>query len=337
MTTDLMTPAAIMQLGMGFWGSKTLLSAVELGVFTELAAGPQTLDMLRSRLGLHGRGARDFLDALVALRLLDRRDGLYVNALDADLFLDRNKPSYVGGLLEMANNRLYPSWGGLTEALRTGQPQNEAKAGGDPFTAMYADPQVLEQFLRAMTGASLPTAHALARAFPWGDYRSFADIGCAQGGLSVVIAQAHGHLGGLGFDLPAVRPIFEAYVRTHGLSDRLGFEAGNFFADPLPKVDVLIMGHILHDWSLEQKEALVAKAYAALAEGGVLIAYDAIIDDERRENAFGLLMSLNMLIETPGGYDYTGAEAVGWMRAAGFSQTRVESLDGPNAMVVAVK
>jgi SAM-dependent methyltransferase len=337
MTTDSTTPAAIMQLGMGFWGSKTLLSAVELGVFTELAAGPQRLETLTARLGLHPRGAPDFLDALVALRLLDRREGFYANAPDADRFLDRNKPSYVGGILEMANHRLYPFWGGLTEALRTGQPQNEAKGGQDFFAAIYADPKLLEQFLKAMTGVSLPTAQALAAAFPWGDYRSFADLGCAQGGLTVAIAQAHGHLAGVGFDLPPVGPIFEAYAKAHGLADRLAFQPGDFFVDPLPQVDVLVMGHVLHDWNLEQKEALVAKAYAALAKGGVLIAYDAIIDDARRENAFGLLMSLNMLIETPGGYDYTGAEAIGWMRKAGFSEARVERLDGPNGMVVAVK
>ncbi|WP_036260460.1 methyltransferase [Methylocapsa aurea] len=338
MATDSATPAAILQLGMGFWGSKTLLSAVELGLFTELASGPQTLEALRSKLGLNERGARDFFDALVALRMLDRRDGLYANAPDADLFLDRNKPSYVGGLLEMANNRLYPFWGGLTEALRTGKPQNEAKSGGeDPFVAIYADPKVLEEFLRAMTGVSLPTAHALAAAFPWGDYRSFADIGCAEGGLGVAIVQAHRHLAGVGFDLPAVGPVFEKYVEANGVADRLKFQAGNFFVDPLPQVDVLIMGHILHDWGLDQKEALIAKAYAALPKGGVLIAYDAIIDDERRENAFGLLMSLNMLVETPAGYDYTGAECIGWMRKAGFSKTQVQSLDGPNSMVVGVK
>lgn len=338
MTAQSLTPAAILQLAMGFWGSKTLLSAIELGVFTELASEPQSLETLGARLGLHERSARDFLDALVALRMLDRRDGLYINSGEADAFLDRNKPTYIGGFLEMANRRLYPFWGNLTEALRTGKPQNEAKSGGaDPFAAIYADPKGLEGFLRAMTGVSLPTAHALAAIFPWKNYRSFADIGCAQGGLSVAVAKAHGHLTGVGFDLPAVGPVFVDYVSANGLSERLSFQAGNFFADPLPEVDVLIMGHILHDWDLHEKKSLVAKAYAALRHGGVLLVYDSIIDDERRENAFGLLMSLNMLIETPGGFDYTGAECLGWLREAGFSEVRLERLDGTTSMVVGVK
>jgi hypothetical protein len=100
---------------------------------------------------------------------------------------------------------------------------------------------------------------------------------------------------------------------------------------------VLVMGHILHDWDLGQKKGLIAKAYAALPAGGALLVYEALIDDERRQNAFGLLMSLNMLIETPGGFDYTGADCRGWMREAGFRDTRVEHLVGPDSMVVGVK
>jgi hypothetical protein len=339
--TDL-TPDSILQLGLGFWGSKTLLSAVELGVFTELANGPLAERELSERLGLHPRAARDFLDALVALGMLDRDDGAgasrYANTPQADLFLDRNKPSYVGGLLEMANARLYRFWGSLTEALRTGGPQNESKAGGgNPFDALYADPDRLRQFLASMTGISLGAARAIAAKFPWGRYRTFVDVGCAQGGLPVQVALAHPHLSGGGFDLPAVQPVFEQYVASFGLSERLRFRAGSFFDDPVPSADVLVMGHILHDWDLPTKRMLLAKGYAALPAGGSLIVYDAVIDDQRRRNAFGLLMSLNMLIETPGGFDYTGAECRAWMTEAGFRETRVEHLAGPDSMVVGVK
>ena len=333
------TPDAIMQLGLGFWGSKTLLSAVELGLFTELAtAGPQGAEDLRRRLGLHGRSARDFLDALVARRMLDRGDdGRYRNTPAADLFLDRGKETYVGGMLEMANARLYPFWGSLTEALRTGEPQNEAKRGGDLFGELYADPERLKGFLKAMTGISLGAAQAMAAKFPWRDHRTFFDVGCAEGGLPVVIASQHPHLSGGGFDLPAIRLHFEAHVAAHGLSDRLSFHAGDFFADPLPRADVLVMGHILHDWDLEKKRLLIAKAFDALPPGGALVVYESLIDDARRENAFGLLMSLNMLIETRGGFDYTAADCMGWMREAGFRETRAEHLVGPDAMVIGVK
>lgn len=338
MTQTLVSPAGIMQLGMAFWGSKTLLSAVELGVFSELAGTAQSLDALSEKLGLHLRGARDFLDALVALKMLDRNDGLYRNTPEADLYLDRAKPTYVGGILEMANNRLYPFWGGLTEALRTGAAQNEVKDGGrNLFAELYADPDRLAGFLKAMTGVSLPSARAIAAKFPWAKVSSFVDIGCAQGGLSAELAVAHPHLQGLGFDLPPVRPIFEQYCEDRGIGARVKFQGGNFFEERLPSADVIVMGHILHDWDLQQKRMLLGKAYEALPKGGFLLVYDAMIDDARHENAFGLLMSLNMLIETPGGFDYTGADCIGWMKDAGFSETRVEPLQGPYSIAVAKK
>ncbi|KAK48993.1 methyltransferase [Caballeronia jiangsuensis] len=330
-------PERLLQMGMAFWASKTLLSAVELGVFTQLTSGPRTAQDLAQALELHPRGALDFLDTLVALNLLTREDGRYANASDADFFLDRDKPSYVGGLLEMANARLYPFWGSLTEALRTGLPQNESKHGGNVFETLYSDPARLRGFLQAMSGVSMGAAQAIARQFPWSEYRTFIDIGAAQGALPVQIARAHPHLTGGGFDLPVVGPIFDDYVAAHGLQDRVRFYPGDFFKDPCPSADVLVMGHILHDWNLPQKLELLAKCHAALPPGGVLIVYDAIIDDERRQNAFGLLMSLNMLIETPGGFDYTGAQCCAWMKEAGFATARVEPLTGPESMVIATK
>ena len=337
--SSLPTPDRVMQLGLGFWGSKTLLSAIEIGLFTELANGPLDAGALSERLGLHSRGARDFLDALVALRMLERDgDGLYSNTPETETFLVRDRPSYVGGMLEMANARLYGFWGSLTEALRTGEPQNEAKSGGgNLFEALYADPNRLESFLKAMTGLTHGAAVVMAQKFPWQNYKTFIDIGTAQGGLPVQVALAQGHLTGGGYDLPGIRPIFEKYDAENGLGDRLRFYEGDFFRDPLPEADVLVMGHILHDWDLEEKRMLLKKACDALPEGGALIVYEALIDDERRENAFGLLMSLNMLIETPGGFDYTGADCSQWMREAGFRETRVEHLAGPDSMVVGIK
>jgi hypothetical protein len=327
-----------MQLGTAFWASKTLLSAVELGLFSELAAaGPMDAEALRERLGLHPRSARDFFDALLALGMLEREGGRYRNTPATELFLDRSKPSYVGGILEMLNARLFGFWNSLTEGLRTGQPQNEAKSGGNLFEALYKDPQRLRGFAKAMSGISAGVAQAIATTFPWERYRTVIDVGCAEGCVPVQIARAHEHISGGGFDLPALEPLFEEHVAQAGLGERLRFHGGDFFADQLPAADVLIMGHILHDWDANEKRMLLEKAHAALPDGGALIVYEAIIDDDRRENAFGLLMSLNMLIETPAGFDYTAAECQGWMRDAGFRETYAQPLVGPDSMVVAVK
>ena len=331
-------PDHILQVGLGFWASKTLLSAVEMEVFTELAKRPEDLETLTGRLGLHPRSARDFLDALVALGFLQREDGVYSNTPATDLYLDKRKPSYIGGLLEMANRRLYGHWSKLTTALRTGQPQGEAgPAGEEPFAAIYADPERLKTFLRAMTGVSRGANLAIAAKFPWAKYRTVVDAGPAQGDLLVQVMLHNKHLIGIGFDLPEVGPVFEEYVEEHGLEERVKFQGGSFFAEALPRADVVMMGHILHDWNVDEKRMLIRKAYDALPEGGALIAYDSVIDDERRTNSFGLLMSLNMLIESPGGFDYTGAECIGWMKDAGFREARVEHLVGPDSMVVGIK
>ncbi len=333
-----LTPDKIMQLGFAFWGSKTLLSAIELGVFTELSAAPMDAEQLTTKLKLHPRAARDFLDTLVSLGMLERAEGIYRNSPESEQFLVRNKINYIGGILEMSNERLYPFWGSLTQALKTGLPQNEAKTGGPGlFETLYSDPDRLRLFLGAMTGLSMGASLGIAAKFPWRDYKTVVDVGGAQGGLLVQLCLAHSHLTGTNFDLSVVKPVFEEYVAVNALTSRLSFQVGDFFNDQLPTADVITMGHVLHDWNLEQKRMLLGKAYQALPSGGALIVFESLIDDDRRLNTFGLLMSLNMLIETHGGFDYTGADCSRWMRDAGFRETRVESLIGPESMVVAIK
>ncbi len=332
-----LSPDLIMQISFGFWASKVVLSAIELGLFTELAKGPLDAAALTRRLDLHPRSACDFFDTLVALGMVRRGDGVYSNAPESGFYLDRAKPSYIGGVLEMANARLYQFWGSLTEGLRTGKPQNEIKDGQNLFDAIYPDPARLRLFLSGMTGFSLPTAQAIATKFPWTNYKTFIDVGAAQGAVPVQVALANEHLSGGGFDLAPVGPVFEEYVASFGLSDRLRFHPGNFFTDPLPSADVLIMGRILHDWNLEEKRLLIEKAYRALPKGGAYVVYEMLIDDDHRQNLLGLLMSLNMLIETPAGFDFTGGDCCGWMRDAGFRETRVEHLRGADWMVVGIK
>lgn len=328
----------IEQVSFGFMASKVLFSAIEFGLFTELAKESMDAAEIQKRCGLHPRGVRDFLDTLVALRMLERRGEIYSNTSETDFYLDRAKFTYIGHYIEIQSLRGYQLFDKVSEALRTGEPQNEIKSGDEDWVdAMYRTPERLRFFLRGMTGHSLPSAMAIARKFPWEKYRTFADVGTAEGCLPVQVAMAHPHLVGEGFDLPAVRPFFDEYVASFHLQDRVKFRVGDFFKEPLPAADVLVMGMILHDWNLDVKMALLKKAYDALPRGGALIVYDHLIDDERRKNIAGLLMSLIMLVETQGGFDYTGADCCKWMREAGFSETRVEQLTGIESMVVGIK
>lgn len=338
----LIDPGKIMQVGMGFWASKTLLTAVNMGLFTLIAekdiSGPQII----KKLGLHNRSAYDFLDTLVSLGFLERRglkdSSFYSNSPDTNLFLDKNKPSYIGGMLEMANHRLYPFWGNLEEGLKTGMAQNESKTGGKPlFEELYADEAKLREFLQAMTGAQMGNFIAFSRNFDFSEYSTLCDVGGAAGSLSGQVAMNNSNMSCTTFDLPPVAPIAQETIDGMELNDRISVQSGDFFKDPLPKADVITMGNILHDWGLEDKKTLIRKAYDALPSGGALVVIENIIDDNRERNTFGLLMSLNMLIETPGGFDYSFAEFNDWVKEIGFRGTSLMPLTGPSSAAIAFK
>ena len=335
-------PGHIMQTATAFWVSKVLLTAVEFDLFTVLGDQALTADQVGEKLGIAPRGRYDFLDALVAGGFLyrngDGAEGRYQNTPDTGTFLNKNSPAYIGGMPEMLNARLFGFWNDLGDALRTGQPQNEIKHGGKHlFEGLYADSEKLGQFLEAMTGFQAGNFMMLAEKFDFSKYKSVSDIGGALGLLSRIVAQRHPNLSFNTFDLPPVAPHAQKRVDDAGLTDRIKVVAGDFFADDLPKADVVTMGNILHDWNLEQKKVLIKKAYDALPEGGAFISIENLIDDARRENLFGMLMSLNMLIETGDGFDYTGADFRNWCSEVGFKRFEVIPLAGPTSAAVAYK
>jgi len=331
-----------MEVAFAFWSSKVLLTAVDLGVFTALGERSMTGAELGKTLGLHPRAIHDFLDALVAMRFLQRDGdgaaGRYSNCADTGLFLDRRQSTYLGGALEMFNARLYGFWNDLGTALKTGQPQNEIKQGRENmYETLYSQPARLEQFLSAMSGLSRPHFEMLAEKYDFSRYQSVCDAGGASGLLSTVLARRHPHLRCVSFDLPAVEPIAQRCIAQAGLSDRVSTAAGSFLTHPLPRADVITMGTILHNWDLKTKQHLVRLAYQALPAGGAFIALENLIDDERRTNTFGLLMSLNMLIEFPGAFDFSGAQFWGWCREAGFKRYEVLPLTATCSAAIAYK
>ena len=337
-----LSPARIMEVGMAFWPSKVLLSAIELGVFTELGPGEMTGAQLQSSLGLDQRANPDFFDTLVALKFLERsgdsQTGTYRNTPETAAFLDRNSPAFMGGFLEMANARLYPFWGDLSEALRTGKPQNELKhTGKSMFAELYSKPERLELFMDAMSGISVGNFRAFAEKFDCSKYKTLCDVGGAAGTLSMCVAEKHPHIKCVSADLPEATQIAKRKIAAAGLSDRIQTQDLDFFSDPLPNADVITMGMILHDWNLEKKMMLIRKAYDALPDGGAFVVIENLIDDQRRENAFGLMMSLNMLIEFGDAFDFTGADFASWCKEAGFKRTEVIPLAGPASAGVAYK
>lgn len=338
------SPDKIMQVGMGFWASKTLLTAVHFNLFTILAVRPLSGNEIKQKLGLNERGLYDFLDTLVALGFL-QRNGIYEaseysNTPEVDFFLDKNKPAYLGGILEMANTRLYKFWNNLEECLITGMPQNEllhSNGAGNQFDELYKDPSRLREFLNAMTGVQLGAFMNFARHFDFSRYHTLTDAGGCIGALCVQVAANNPNMHCTIFDLPAVKPIAEEYVQQHKLTDRVNVIAGNFFNEPIPKSDVIVMGNILHDWNKTEKIQLMKNAFQSLPEGGAFVCIENIIDNNRNKNAFGLLMSLNMQIETSGGFDFTFNDFEEWAHQTGFSSTEWIPLEGPTSAAVAYK
>jgi SAM-dependent methyltransferase len=327
----------LIELGTAFWGAKALLTAVEIGLFTELATGPATVEQLRTRLNLHPRAARDFLDALVALKVLERDGELYRNGQAADYYLDEQKETYLGGWMRQASKHLYRAWGGLTESLRSGQPYIGWNSA-DFFERLYEDIDERRSFIAAMDAWTTQIAKELAAGLDWSTYGTFVDVGGARGNLSAYLIKAHPHLRGTVFDRPELEPLFAEHMARHGTEGRVTFQVGDFFSDPMPRGDVLLFGHILHDWDADERQDLVNRAYQSVNPGGLAIFYDRMIDDDRRENAVGLLGCLNLLVVTPGGGEYTVADCRGYAQKAGFAETfTVPLYDGLETAVVARK
>jgi O-methyltransferase domain/Dimerisation domain len=342
--TNQPSPAGIMQIGTGFWASKILLSAIKFQLFTKLAEQKKmSAKEIKTFLNLKctDRHLYDFLDALTAFGFLTREGlletAVYSNSIDTDTFLDKNKPSYIGGILEMLNNRLYKFWGDLEEGLITGLAQNEVKRGEDFFGLIYQDPEKLNEFTNAMSGIQMGNFMALAQKFDFSKYKTLTDIGGSAGLLSVMVAKHQAHMNCTTADLPPVEPIASKTIQKFQLTDRVKTQSIDFFADSFPKSDVITMGNILHDWDEEKKIMLMKKAYQALPEGGAFVAIESVIDDERKKNVFGLMMSLNMLIETATGFDYTFADFNKWAKIVGFKSTALLELTGPSSAAIAYK
>lgn len=338
------TPATIMEIGSGFWASKVLLSALKFELFTQLASkGTMTAAQIKKDFNWKctERNVFDFLDTLTGFGFLSREGILetatYSNGRDTNVFLDKNKPSYIGGILEMMNERLYDFWGNLEEGLLTGAPQNETKAGENLFEKLYNDAGRLKGFVHAMTGAQLGGFIAFAEKFDFSKYKTLTDVGGSAGMLSLMVVQRQPHMSCITFDLPAIAPIANETIEQFDLRSRVKVVSGDFFADAIPVADIVTMGNILHDWNEETKLILMQKAYDALPAGGAFVVIESIIDEQRNQNVFGMMMSLNMLIETGDGFNFTFEDFNKWAKQIGFKSTELLPLAGTTSAAIAYK
>jgi SAM-dependent methyltransferase len=336
------SPEHIMQVATGFWGTKVLGAAVDLELFTVLADEGLRASEIERELDLHPRATRDFLDTLASLGFLerdsDRDDPRYRNTPETAAFLNEDDPRYIGGAIDIFNQQTYDVWGGLEESLQTGEPQGVIEETGEPlWEEMYDDPGELEAFAEGMAGLSKGNFVAFAEQFDFSDYDSMTDVGGALGNLSRTVARREPHLSITTTDLPEVTELARERIQADGLDDRIDAVSIDYNDDPIPEADLVTASLILHQENLERKQALVKKFYDAVNPGGTFVAIDHIIDDDRRENTMGLMMSLNMLVYYGDAFDYTGKQFVTWAEEAGFEDVRIQHLTGPASMGIAHK
>lgn len=323
--------------------NQTLRAAVKLDLFTLLEEHPLTMEEIKRGLALQGRGLCDFLDTLVSLELLERdgngKDARYKNTKEVSLFLVKGSPQYIGWSFEHRMQVFEQSWGALDEALKTGKPvrQDIRESGKDLFELNYQSDEGTRTFVEGMNFGQLGSFTDFSREFDFSGCNTLCDIGGANGLLSILVARQHKHMNCITFDLPALEPYALNKIKEAGLSDRISVVNGNFFEDDFPRADIITMGNILHDWNLEQKKLLIGKAYEALPNGGRMVVIEYIIDNERRKNTAGLLMSVQMLLVTEGGFDFTAADFDSWARETGFKKTSSMHLKGNSSAVIAYK
>ncbi|MGI5171063.1 methyltransferase [Spirillospora sp. CA-253888] len=314
--------------------AKVLHSAVTLGVFGALAQGAADADQAAERIGLHPRMAADFLDALAGLGLLERSDGRYRNAPVAQEYLVPGTPAYLGGFIELTNETLYGTWEKLTDALRTGEPQRLDPDKGGFVGRRHEDPEKMKRFLTGLDAYSDRLGEEIARRGEWSRHRSFVDLGGARGNLAAVLVRAHPHLEATCFDLERTRPLFTEHVTGLGLADRISFAGGDFFTDPLPEADVVVLGRILHGFETERRRALLRRVFDAVRPGGTVLIYDRMLDDDRSDPR-RLLSSLHMRLVSPAGSEYRAADCLTWLAEAGFADAAAEPMAGAQTLVVA--
>jgi hypothetical protein len=329
----MLTPTPLMDLVTGFWSFKTFAAAVELDLFTRLAGG-RTLTVAGAgpELGLPERPADLLLAACASLGLLERSGEGYRNTALAEEFLVRGKPYYFGGQVTYCDRRTYLPWHRVGEALRTDRPLTwDPDTQDSMFTT--ADPQLLATFWEAMYSTSIFTARALAGAVDLGGRHRLLDVGGGSGAYPIELCRLRPGLTATVLDLPHVCELAAGKIELAGLGDRIGTHPGDFLTDAaLPGGhDVLLLSMILHDWDEPTNRDLLAKAYAALPAGGLVIVSELLLDADRTGPAPAALMGMNMLVETVGGRNYSDAEYAGWLADTGFGQVRTVRFDAPGA------
>jgi acetylserotonin N-methyltransferase len=312
-------PAPILELIEAFRRSKTMFTAVKLGIFDGERPQGAAMDRL--------------LDACAGLGLLERRGDEYVNTPLADEYLTRSSPRTLSGYIRYSNDALYRLWEHLDDAVIEGTNRWEQTFGteGGLFTHFFRTPEAQRDFLMGMHGFGMISSPAVIGAFDLSRFTAFVDLGGATGHLALAARERYPQMKATVFDLPSVIEVAKEFV-----GDRVSLVPGDFFADPLPGGDLYAVGRILHDWTEAKIAALLAKIYTALPEGGGLLIAERLLKEDRSGSVATQMQSLNMLVCTEG-RERTLSEYSALVRGAGFREITGKVTGAPLDAMLALK
>jgi 3-hydroxy-5-methyl-1-naphthoate 3-O-methyltransferase len=334
------SPIPLMQLATAFWAFKTLSTAVEFDLFSRLGKTPMNAAELATAYSIDERPAEMLLTGCASLGLLTKHNGRYANSELAENFLTKDARYYFGGFVTMLDRRLYAGWDKLPQAMRSNRPTTWDPAKQKSLFE-GADPEMMATFWQAMHSLSIFTARELGRAIDFRRFRSLMDVGGGSAAFDIELCRMYPELSATVYDLPFVAGIAQKNIQDAGLAGRIRVHGGDFFGDTAYPAghDVILLSMIMHDWSEADDKAILRKCFAALPPGGAVVISELLVNDEKTGPPPAALMSLNMLVETVGGRNYTPAEYRSWLEEIGFRDVQVVWFEaaGANGAVVGYK
>jgi hypothetical protein len=327
--SKLWTAEDVLALSRDFQGACVLAAAAELDLFLPLADGPLASDALANRLHCDVRGLTVLLDALAALRLLEKGENGYSLAPGIAATLTPGGGQSVLAMAQHQANCLH-RWGQLARVVKTGRP-------ADRSPSLLGEAGDQAAFIGAMDNISAPLADMVIRSVVPPEFTQVLDVGGASGTWTMAFLRACPAATAVLFDLPHVMPMAERRLAAAGLRDRVRLVAGDFANDPLPAgADLAWVSAIVHQNSREQNRSLFAKVFTALAPAGRIAIRDILMDHSHTSPLPGALFAVNMLVATEGGGTFTFDELRDDLDAAGFTQAAVLRRDAAmNSVVVA--
>ena len=313
-------PAPILDLIEAFRRSKTMFTAVRLGIFDHLEAEPYTAEALAAKLNLNRDALARLLNACIALELLDHNNQTYQNTPRASKYLVSTSADTFAGYIAYSDQSLFHLWAHLDDAVREGTNRWPQTFGSRDalFDYYFRDPAATADFINAMNGFGRLSSPLLVRGFDLNRFSHLVDVGGATGHLAIAACEAYPDLHATVLDLPRVEPYARAHIAKSNVADRVQFVTGDFFTDPLPCADLYALGRILHDWSDSKIIDLLGKISRTVAPGGGVLVLEALVDDDRSGPVYALMQDLNMLVCTDG-RERTFAEYRALLEASGFT------------------